>query len=1072
MTALMPIVVTLVGAAELADPWQRGFTGAEAAAPHVIALWQFTSGAELADSSGHGHELELHGAKPAREGRFGGGLESFPGWPVEDKRHAAVAKAHPALSPSGAFSIDLWLKPGANLPAKGNCHLLCKKYVSHNDYQLLLGPAERSGRRLQLVLGFGSDSESFASDAVEWPASVWQHVAVTYDGAGTVRFYRNGASFGGRTVPGRGSIVPGRLPLSIGDRTGSHYGGFAGVLDEIRISKGVREFSPVKLALFIERTAYVRMEPAPKLSITISNRLPDALQDARLTVTGAGAARELKVPPLAAGTSHTATIPFDTALRPDVYELRARLDVPGSPAVTCFESIQLTLTPRPLPHRMPVVMWGIGGPEPFQRELGRLKDLGFTHCLGIGADYASIWNAGRPVPPTSPERIAETRRMLDTALANGIGIAAQLSPGHYLKSREELRRVGRDGKPYARSDVNAALPGLAEFCTNVGASVAQTYGTHPALQAALINTEVRDDAQVSFSKFDRDAYRQFSGREIPAEVGIKNGVTWQSLKDFPADRVIPDDHPILAFYRWYWTVGDGWNGLHSAVHRGLMSTGRADLWTWFDPAIRVPSIAGSGGAVDVLGQWTYTDSSPLRVGYFADELLAMAALAKEPQRVMKMTQLFWYRSTSAPIGTKGNRIASPFDDHDPDAAYISIAPMHLRESFWTKLSRPVAGLMYHGWSALVPTDGTHAYKHTQPDTQTEFRRLHREVLEPLGPTLLQVSEHTSDVAYLDSFTSQMFARRGSYGYSHDEAYLTLLHAQLQPQVVFEETILRRGLEGYRVLVLIDCDVLPASVAGRISEFQKRGGLIIGDPNLAPAVKPDVTIPRFTRTKQAAADKATILANAARLRAALDARYRRPAECTNPEIVTRIRSVGAAHYVFVVNDRREAGTYVGQHGLVQEIGLPGEGEVRLRRSKGHVYDLCTGRAVPAVRRDDTLTWPVQLAPCDGRVFLVTDRPIAGLAVQVPEEIVRGKACACQVHVTDPAGRPIDAVIPVRIDVLDPHGRPAEITGYYGARGGKLDPVFDIATNDAPGTWTIRATELATGQSASRYVRVRP
>lgn len=163
------------------------------------------------------------------------------------------------------------------------------------------------------------------------------------------------------------------------------------------------------------------------------------------------------------------------------------------------------------------------------------------------------------------------------------------------------------------------LPGLAE---NVGASVAQTYGKHPAFVAALVNSEVRDD-----------------------------------------------------------------------------------IWTWYDPTIRVPSIGGSGGAVDVLSQWTYTEPSPLRVGYFADEVFAMAAASPQPQRVMKITQLFWYRSTSAPKIAGSNYIASPFDDHDPDAAY-----------------------------------------------------------------------------------------------------LTLLHAQLQPEVIFEETLLKRGLDRFNVLVLVDCDV--------------------------------------------------------------------------------------------------------------------------------------------------------------------------------------------------------------------------------------------------------------------------
>jgi hypothetical protein len=754
---------------------------------------------------------------------------------------------------------------------------------------------------------------------------------------------------------------------------------------------------------------------------------------------------------------------------------------------------------------MPVLMWGLASPTETTRELPRLKELGFNHCLGFSADLDAIWKAGRPVvadSATAVDGVLATRRMLDAALANDFAIAAQLYPGDYLKNlkkRPELARVDRNGKPYARHDCNAALPGLIEFSENVGTSVAQTYGNHPAFVAALVNSEVRDDSEVSFSDFDRAAYRQHSGRDIPDEVLSKSGVRWTSLQDFPADRVVADDHPLLQFYRWFWTVGDGWNPQHTALHRGLKSTGRDDLWTWYDPAIRVPSIAGSGGDVDVLSQWTYTEPSPLRVGYFCDEVFAMAAASPRPQRVMKMTQLFWYRSSSAPKSTGATHIASPFDDHDPDAAYISIAPMHLRGAFWSKLSRPVSGLMYHGWSALVPTDGTHNYKYTQPDLQTEFRRLHREVLEPLGPTLLQAPDRRGDVAYLNSFTSQMFARRGSYGYSHDEAYLTLLHAQLQPEVIFEETLLKRGLDGFKVLVLVDCDVLTASVATRIQEFQKRGGLIIGDPNLAPAIKPDIVLPRFARTKKTAEDKAAILANAAKLRLDLDARYQRYAECSNPEIVTRVRSAGASDYLFVVNDHREFGTYVGQHGLVMEHGLPSRGELTLRRpaKKGtgklsrngpegasqkldlsfspfsvHVYDLLTSREVEIAQHDAVTSWPLELGPCDGGVYLVTPRPIERLTIDAPPSARLGDAIEVQIGITDRSGNLVPAVVPVDLSITDPNARPAERSGHYGANDGRLALSIDLATNDTPGVWRIHARERASGRSAIRFIKVHP
>lgn len=1100
MNRIQPSIVVFLGAAlaaitadvwaqgPLAQPWQGAYSGANSNGPQVIGHWRFETNEVTKDSGPRGLVGKLDGAVAVEGGKFGGGIESFPGWPVEDKHHALVVTNHPALTPLGAFTAEMWLQAKPELAKASLVYLLDKKYASHTDYQWMLGVPEKSGARRVIVnLGFGNDSESFATDAIEFAPGKWHHLAFSYDGAGVVRFFRDGSTIGTVTRMGRRAVAAGSHGLSIGDRLGSHYGGFPGFIDEVRLCNGALEFSPASIAMSAERLTWIRREKSPSINITVRNLQATPLKNATLSLSGTAHAIDLiEVPNLEPGETHVFTKPFDTALRPDDYEFRARLTVPGDPPIQRDESLQLKLVARPLPQRMPVMMWGIGSPTEFARELPRLQQLGFNQCLGFGADYDAIWKAGKPVPANSPETIVATNQMLDTALANDFGIAATLYAGYFLKQRPELARVDREGKPYARHDCNAALPGLIEFSENVGASVAQTYGKHPAFVAALVNSEVRDDSEVSFSAFDREHYRKFANRDIPADVITKSGMLWKSIKDFPADRVIPDDHPLLQFYRWFWTVGDGWNGLHTALHRGLKSRSRVapqpgadsrsdsathDIWTWYDPTIRVPSISGSGGTVDVLSQWTYTEPSPLRVGYFADEVFAMAAASPQSQRVMKMTQLFWYRSTSAPKSTGSNHIASPFDDHDPDAAYISIAPMHLRGSFWSKLSRPVSGLMYHGWSSLVPTDGTHAYKYTQPDLQTEFRRLHRDVLEPLGPTLLQVPDRPTDVAYLNSFTSQMFARRGSYGYSHDEAYLTLLHAQLQPEVIFEETLLKRGLDRFKVLVLVDCDVLTTSVAARIAEFQKRGGIIIGDPNLAPAIKPDIILPRFTRTKKTAEDKAVILTNAAKLRSALDARYQRFAECSNPEIVTRVRASGASDYVFVVNDHREFGTYVGQHGLVMENGLPSDGHLSIRRNAGHVYNLLTSRKVSSTNRGDALSWPVQLGPCDGGVFLVTPKPIEQLNIAAPESTQRGETIGVDITIAELSGTVIPAAIPLRVDITDPTGRPAERSGFYGAANGTLKLKLDIADNDTPGIWQIQVRELASGLSASRYMRVR-
>ena len=73
-----------------------------------------------------------------------------------------------------------------------------------------------------------------------------------------------------------------------------------------------------------------------------------------------------------------------------------------------------------------------------------------------------------------------------------------------------------------------------------------------------------------------------------------------------------------------------------------------------------------------------------------------------------------------------------------------------------------------------------------------------------------------------------------------------------------------GLDGFRVLVLCDCDVITQAMCRRIQAFQAKGGLIVGDERLTPAIKPDIVLPTYTRTGRADADKAALLTIAADL----------------------------------------------------------------------------------------------------------------------------------------------------------------------------------------------------------------
>ncbi|MBM3475840.1 MAG: LamG domain-containing protein [Armatimonadetes bacterium] len=1064
-------------------PWQQLYTGAEATGESVIALWQFLPGQEAKDNSGRGHDLTLRGqARFSGEAPVGGALESFPADSTNDKPQGAIAKDADDLSPTGAFTLEVWFTAKPEMAQYGNVFLLDKKYYNYVkdipeanwDYCLYLQRTAQNRRRLMASLGFGKDSDFLNGPEIEVEPGTWTHVAFTYDGAGRSRFFVNGVLAGKVFVPGRGPVAPGRYDLAIGDRFGSTHAGFPGYLAQVRISEGIVPYFTGGLLAGVgrARTVFVRMEPNATVPVIISNDSTALLTGGRAQVRFGESTKDVVLPDLPPNAEQVIPVPVGTRVRPDSYTLSVAVSASAQGKDLSVEKeIPITIVPRPLPNPMPVVMWGGG-------DIERLKAIGFTHQLVSLVYDGKVWEAGKPVDAMPPDQIEQQGKALDELLKAGLSGVVYVHPGTWVTSDEARKatynRVDRAGNVRSEENVCGNFPEVREFCYNIGASVAQTFGQYPALDGALIHSEVRDGSDLCFHEHDRQAFREAAGYDIPDEVEGKNGLRYTRIKGFPTNRVVPDDDRILGFYRWFWKDGDGWNPLHSEISRGLKSTGRQDLWSFFDPAVRVPDIWGSGGDVDVISQWTYSYPDPIKMGQAADELFAMAE-GKPGQQVMKMTQVIWYRSGTAPKLPEDESKRAAWEKEKPEAPFITIAPDHMREAFWSKISRPIRGIMYHGWQSLVETGSTTGYVFTNPATQGVLTELTHNVVQPLGPTLLQVPDRQADVALLESFASQMFAGRGTYGWSEAweaNMHLILQWAHLQPKILFDETVVRDGLDDYRVLVMPCCDVLTESVVRRIKDFQRRGGLVIADEFLCPAIIPDIVVPSYKRTGKAEEDKAALQAKAVALRQELDPFYTRYADSSDPDVVLRFRQSGDTDYLFALNDKRAFGDYVGHHGKVMEKGLPNSASLSIQRKAAFVYDLVQHQAVPAKTTAEGLELAVDFGPGDGRLFMLTSRQIDGVQVKAPSRARPGSVVDVTVSVVDAKGAPLAAVVPVQVEILDPQDRPAEFSGYYGAKDGKVSLRMDLAANDAPGTWTIKATELASGLTKPQRLTVAP
>ncbi len=1050
----------------------------------VIARWTFDAGSEATDASGNGYDLELRGeSRFVAGGREGSCLESHEAHSGEDVAVGATVTKREGLTPEGAFTIELWLKPKPEFSVHNRMTLLDKMHIpsatpredANRDYQLCVDLIDEYKVRFHALLGFGTDYADWASADCQLSPDRWDYVAFTYDGAGTGRFYFNREPAGRQSHPGRASIVPGPYHLTIGDRYGSTHSGTPAYFDDVRISRGIALPFAERLSGDISsgRRAFVRMEPDAMVTLAVTNESGEPLAGATVQVALGGVTRDHALPSHAPAQNHTVSLPVDTSLRPGDYELMATIEaVAGGQAIRAEKTLPIVVVPRKIPGAMPVILWGGG-------DLERVKDIGFTHEWIWLSSWGDVWNAGGPTDKLSGSDRFTYFKDFDDHLVAGVGVFANCHPFlsqllYNTRLADWYQRRDRQGR--GLGNVNGNYPEMQAYAFDVGASVVRTYGHMPALEAVMCESEMRDSTQVSFCEVDVEAYKRHAGVEIPPLVNQKAGVSYHEIPGFPADRIIEDDDPNLEYYRWFWGGGDGWPALLSRISEGTKSTGRNDIWSWFDPAVRCPSKWGAGGTVDYLSQWTCSYPDPIKIGQAADELFAMAG-GRPGQDVMKMTQVIWYRSGAAPEAPEDPTKRASWENEQPDAQYITISPDHMREAFWSKLSRPVQGVMYHGWGSLVsPLGEPGDYRFTNDGSWRVLRELVRDVIQPLGPSLKLIPDRETDVALLESFASQMFARRGSWGWGNSweaDLHLILQWAQLQPRVVYEETILRDGLDDYEVLAMPNCDVLPRSVAERIRAFQQRGGIIIADENLAPGILTDIHIQSISRQRKKADEAKAQLQNAAaELRRQLDDFYQRYGETSDPDVIPRFRQYGSTDYLFLVNDKRGFGDYVGHHGMVMEKGLPNEATVTVRRKAGHVYDLVAQAPVDTRQTQEDMRLDVSIGPGGGKLFMITDRPIAEVAISAPDSARRGRQVEVHVTVADATGKAIDAMIPVHVQLLDSEQREAELSGYYAARDGALSVTFDLAGNDTPGKWTIRVTELASGVTSDHRLQVRP
>ena len=784
---------------------------------------------------------------------------------------------------------------------------------------------------------------------------------------------------------------------------------------------------------------------------------------------------------LSAGAETVVPCEVETRIRPGWHALRVTVTGRGEGGrdVRDVCDVRLGVGPR-LGDQMTALMWG------FRDSVKELANFGFSH----GLMYKRTGD-----PSAMP--------LYDEAIVEGVRLvhSTQIVTPSGKDDDVAYMRWDRTGKPIdfgkGCMGVEVSNPELLKAITPIIEKDISLYGDHPAFVGALPSSEQRDLSLPSFNT-EHLRYKKETGRDVPPEADwrtIHPSKLDEFKKRYP-DGVVPKDDPVLAYYRWFWKGGDGWPGYTGGIadiyRRGIS---RPDFFVFWDPAVRCPPIWGSGGAVDMINQWVYAVPEPMNVAGPAEEILAMAA-GRPGQMPAIMTQLICYRSQMAPT----NVVVSPEPEwvrRRPKGSFPTIPPDTLQEATWSMLAKPVQAIMYHGWGTICETGSETGYVFTNPESTERIRHLLKDVVAPLGPTLKRLGRATPPVALLESFTTSALGGPASRGWKAPSITF-LQRARLDPRVVYEETIMRDGLDDVKVLYAPQCVFLTPDVVAKIREFQAKGGTLVADAQLMAALKPDVEVPVVSFEPGPASDhteevdemeaaregdaktrkgtlraKATMVAQANELRKNLAPRFTPEADSSSPEIVVYSRRWNDVRYVFAINDRRTFGDYVGQWGLTMEKGLPYEGEVSLADGNGSVaavYELSRGGEVPFTREGGRVKVPVKYSTNDGRIFAFLKTRIAAVKAEVPDSVCKGGTIKVTFSALDANGRLVEALLPAEIRLYDAAGREIDGAGWACLEGGVCTVDFLTNLNDADGDYRVVCRDRASGFMSERMVRV--
>jgi hypothetical protein len=828
-----------------------------------------------------------------------------------------------------------------------------------------------------------------------------------------------------------------------------------------------------KLAVESPRKVFYRGEDA---LVTVSLDNAEGLQGATVEATSQELiSASADVPEAPAGEKALVTLKIPTKALKSGRGYPLTITLKKGDQVLGTVNHSLVVLRAPQPKRFDVWLWSNGGPvEKFY------DDHGFTSAGGPVYPY-SDQPAEKQVSTYLQPSMEETmQRRIDASIFPHNGLWERDFTLNPPPAGDDIRYkgAGRNGEQY----YNPFHPEVAKLQNQANELMMQAVKDYPSLKFAFVGMEWVDDLW--------EANTNVGGLELMQK---ELGFTKEEIGEvkFVAPGVIPDDDRTYAYFKYVYKKGNG-TALVCQRVADVVHKYRPDVQVLADP-FRTAALYDIYPGLDLIETWTYTNPDPKLILY-VDTLIA--AGKPSGQNPLQVITLLNYAGAIAP----------------EEIGWTLMGPDRAKETTWIVLSRAVSIVGYYYSSMCDPVKYKDETFRVPPETSLAIKEMSDKVLKPYGPMIRQLERSPRKIALLNSASSRVHSRSpGLLGYPneqilHFQSVLEMAH--LNTDIVFDETIERYGLDEYDVLVMPKCDVLTQTVYDKIAAFQKRGGILISDQYLGPEfsnvirfdfdftyrnkvnanailtskmhvgtgsddhIKPGTTEMQEAKGVSAEDDKLIMESYAKQLSQTLAGKVDPVVWADQPTVLFNLTEKNGVKYLFVVNDNRAYGERVGQYKAMLEDVVPQDVTVRMKgQAEGVVaYDMLEKKELPVNLADGVTSFNVSLNDLGGTIIALYPAKLAGLAVEAPASAKVGEASKLRFTLTDAAGKSPAGLQPIQVEIKDPEGNVSEYSEYHCAENGVLEIDFLPAINDALGAWSIAATDLTAGNTASASVKV--